>query len=79
MSLKRHTVSEKTRKKISLTRKKKALDSTLGTSKGKKRGKVLKLAIPKEKFTCYVCNAIVGGKTNLIRWHNEKCKHKELI
>jgi hypothetical protein len=31
------------------------------------------LGIPKPKFTCYKCGQIVGGKSNLDRWHNKNC------
>jgi hypothetical protein len=34
--------------------------------------------IPKPKFTCMHCNATVGGKSNLLRWHNDNCKLKEI-
>lgn len=34
------------------------------------------LGIPKPKFVCSVCGQIVGGKSNLLRWHNDKCKRK---
>lgn len=34
------------------------------------------LGIPKPKFTCSVCGKVVGGKSNLLRWHNDKCKRQ---
>ena len=34
--------------------------------------------IPKPKFTCIHCNTTVGGKANLLRWHNDNCKLKEI-
>ncbi len=30
----------------------------------------------KEIFTCIHCDKKVGGKTNLLRWHNDNCKEK---
>jgi hypothetical protein len=35
--------------------------------------------IPKPKFTCVHCNTTVGGKSNLLRWHNDNCKLKEML
>ena len=31
------------------------------------------IGISKPKFTCYKCGKIVGGKSNLERWHNQNC------
>jgi hypothetical protein len=33
-----------------------------------------KLRVPKSKYTCVHCNKIVGGESNLKRWHNNNCK-----
>lgn len=30
--------------------------------------------IPKSKFICSRCNQLVGGKSNLIRWHEGNCR-----
>lgn len=34
------------------------------------------LGIPKPKFNCSVCGKQVGGKSNLLRWHNDNCKSR---
>ena len=31
------------------------------------------IGIPKPKYTCYNCGKLVGGKSNLDRWHNQNC------
>jgi group I intron endonuclease len=31
----------------------------------------------KPKFVCSVCGQVVGGASNLKRWHENNCKHKE--
>ena len=33
-----------------------------------------KLKVPKPKFQCQHCKTVVGGQSNLIRWHNDNCK-----
>ena len=30
--------------------------------------------VPKPKFQCQHCKTVVGGQSNLIRWHNDNCK-----
>ena len=35
--------------------------------------------IIREKFECPNCHKTVGGKTNLIRWHGDRCREKELV
>jgi hypothetical protein len=75
-SLLGHKLSIETRNKIGKTRKLKFEMGLLGTTKsqpsklkGKKKG-------PPPRYTCNICNKIVGGKYNLVRWHNENCKEK---
>jgi NUMOD3 motif len=74
-TLMNHIVSDETRAKISRTRKERKIPSP---AKGKKRSEETKqkLRKPKEKYTCSVCQSIVGGKANLIRWHEDNCKMK---
>ena len=31
------------------------------------------LGVAKPKYTCYRCSKIIGGKSNLERWHNQNC------
>lgn len=31
------------------------------------------IEIPKPKYVCSICNKIVGGKSNLYRWHEKNC------
>ena len=33
-----------------------------------------KLRKPQPKYSCPHCNAIVGGKSNFVRWHGDSCK-----
>ena len=33
-----------------------------------------KMRVPKSKFSCVHCNAVVGGKSNYLRWHGDNCK-----
>jgi len=75
VSLLGHEVSLETKKKISETRKNKKIPSP---NKGKTFSENIKekLRIPKKKYICFVCSKNIGGKTNLIRWHNENCKMK---
>ena len=46
----------------------------LGKNKGKTystKGK------PKEKYLCSECGGLIGGKSNLIRWHGNNCEKKK--
>jgi hypothetical protein len=38
------------------------------------RIKSAQVGVPKPKFTCENCGKVVGGKSNLLRWHGDKCK-----
>jgi 5-methylcytosine-specific restriction endonuclease McrA len=39
-----------------------------------------KMRVPKSKYTCNHCSAIVGGKSNYNRWHGDNCKiYKEKL
>lgn len=38
---------------------------------------IAKMKKPKQKYTCMVCNQLIGGLTNLNRWHGENCKKRE--
>jgi len=72
-----HTIE--TRQKISDSLKGRVpvwLKGKPGHSKGKPRTEETKnkLKIPKPKFICPHCNAVVGGQSNYNRWHGEHCK-----
>ena len=60
------------------TQEENSSEANLGVRNPSKRSGTLISAglkgIAKQKFTCVHCEKIVGGKTNLIRWHNDKCK-----
>ena len=34
---------------------------------------------PKQIYTCSVCKKQVGGKTNLLRWHEDNCKEQKNV
>ena len=44
-----------------------------------KKIKESQLGIQKPKFTCECCGALVGGKSNYIRWHGTNCKTGSLV
>jgi hypothetical protein len=72
-----HTIE--TRQKISDSLKGRVplwLKGKPGHGKGKPRTEETKnkLKIPKPKFICPHCNAVVGGQSNYNRWHGEHCK-----
>lgn len=79
-------ISEETRIKISITKTGQTMDDNFkekcrvrrtGTTwSDEVKAKISKAhkGIPKEKFTCYSCGKMVGGKNNLNRWHNDNCK-----
>jgi hypothetical protein len=72
-----HTIE--TRQKISDSLKGRVplwLKGKPGHGKGKPRTEETKnkLKIPKPKFICPYCNAVVGGQSNYNRWHGEHCK-----
>lgn len=73
----KHTVE--TRQKISDSLKGRVpvwLKGKPGHGKGKPRTEETKnkLKIPKPKFICPHCNAVVGGQSNYNRWHGDHCK-----
>jgi len=41
------------------------------------RSRQAQLNIPKPTFVCNCCGKTVGGKSNLLRWHNDNCKEKQ--
>lgn len=41
------------------------------------RSRQAQLNIPKPTFVCKCCGKTVGGKSNLLRWHNDNCKEKQ--
>ena len=71
-----HTLSDETRRKISEKRKGQP-SSKKGTKLSEQQKNLLKK--PKEKYMCPHCEKIVGGATNLIRWHGNNCKERNLI
>ncbi len=48
----------------------------------KRSGKLISQGLKghkKEIYTCNICNKLVGGKTNLLRWHNNNCRSKTYV
>jgi len=35
---------------------------------------IAKLKVPKPKLQCQHCKKVVGGRANLVRWHNDNCQ-----
>jgi hypothetical protein len=34
------------------------------------------IGVPKQIYKCFNCYKDIGGKSNLLRWHNDNCKDK---
>jgi hypothetical protein len=48
----------------------------------KRSGSLISAAVvgrKKETYTCINCKKLIGGKSNLLRWHNDKCKDKVYV
>ncbi len=48
----------------------------------KRSGKLISDALKghkKETYTCLICYKKVGGKSNLLRWHNDNCKERSYV
>lgn len=33
--------------------------------------------VPKQKYQCIHCNKVIGGKSNLLRYHNDNCQRSK--
>jgi hypothetical protein len=74
---KKHT--EETKSKQSLVKKGK-LNPMFGktqTEESKKLKSLSQVGISKPIFICNCCGKSVGGKSNLLRWHNSNCKENQ--
>jgi len=74
---KRHT--EETKLKQSVV-KRGRLNPNFGktqTEESKRLKSLSQVGISKPTFVCACCGKIVGGKSNLRRWHNDNCKEKQ--
>jgi hypothetical protein len=47
------------------------------TDESKRLKSLAQIGILKPTFVCNCCGKTVGGKSNLIRWHNDNCKEKQ--
>ena len=62
--------------RVKLGKQTKALRIYSNPRKGHKLSKntIEKMRKPKQIFVCDVCKKSIGGKSNLLRWHNQNCK-----